>query len=175
MTVTAKNFASRNRKSQSEFRKKQLIEATIDCIDRLGISQTTLARIADWYQGSDGLLGITAIGEERFRLLQSERQDNGLQLGEVKRLDTEPSQELADDDKPLAHILAGVLDDLGKLYESLDKNYDDAGWVADRFAEILPISPEQKQNFLVTEDPLKRLKMIRKVLASVRDPGAAGC
>ncbi|MCP4767631.1 MAG: transcriptional regulator BetI [Gammaproteobacteria bacterium] len=45
--VTAKNFASRNRKNQSEFRKQQLIEATMDCIDRLGLSQTTLARIAE--------------------------------------------------------------------------------------------------------------------------------
>jgi len=45
--VTAKNFASRNRKQQSEFRKRQLIEATMDCIDKLGLSQTTLARIAE--------------------------------------------------------------------------------------------------------------------------------
>jgi len=45
--VTEKNFASRNRKQQSEFRKRQLIDATIDCIDKLGISQTTLARIAE--------------------------------------------------------------------------------------------------------------------------------
>ncbi|UCH39456.1 MAG: transcriptional regulator BetI [Gammaproteobacteria bacterium] len=45
--VTEKNFASRNRKQQSEFRKRQLIEATIDCIDKLGISQTTLAKIAE--------------------------------------------------------------------------------------------------------------------------------
>lgn len=45
--VTEKNFASRNRKQQSEFRKRQLIDATIDCIDTLGISQTTLARIAE--------------------------------------------------------------------------------------------------------------------------------
>lgn len=45
--VTEKNFASRNRKQQSEFRKQQLIEATMDCIDRLGLSQTTLARIAE--------------------------------------------------------------------------------------------------------------------------------
>jgi len=45
--VTAKNFASRNRKQQSEFRKQQLIEATMDCIDKLGLSQTTLARIAE--------------------------------------------------------------------------------------------------------------------------------
>jgi TetR/AcrR family transcriptional repressor of bet genes len=45
--VTEKNFASRNRKNQSEFRKRQLIEATMDCIDKLGLSQTTLARIAE--------------------------------------------------------------------------------------------------------------------------------
>ena len=45
--VTEKNFAGRNRKSQSEFRKQQLIDATMDCIDKLGISQTTLARIAE--------------------------------------------------------------------------------------------------------------------------------
>jgi TetR/AcrR family transcriptional regulator, transcriptional repressor of bet genes len=45
--VTARNFSSRNRKHQSEFRKRQLIEATMDCIDRLGLSQTTLARIAE--------------------------------------------------------------------------------------------------------------------------------
>jgi TetR/AcrR family transcriptional repressor of bet genes len=45
--ITAKNFASRNRKSQREFRKRQLIDATLDCIDKLGISQTTLARIAE--------------------------------------------------------------------------------------------------------------------------------
>lgn len=46
-TVTEKNFASRNRKKQSEFRKQQLIEATIECIDKLGLSQTTLAKIAE--------------------------------------------------------------------------------------------------------------------------------
>jgi TetR/AcrR family transcriptional repressor of bet genes len=46
-SVTEKNFASRNRKTQSEFRKHQLIDATMDCIDKLGISQTTLARIAE--------------------------------------------------------------------------------------------------------------------------------
>ncbi len=45
--VTKKNFSGRNRKSQSEFRKRQLIDATMDCIDKLGLSQTTLARIAE--------------------------------------------------------------------------------------------------------------------------------
>lgn len=44
--VTPKNFASRSRKRQSEYRKRQLIDATLDCIDRLGLSQTTIAQIA---------------------------------------------------------------------------------------------------------------------------------
>ena len=132
----------------------------------------TLARIADWYQGSDGLLGVTAIGEDRFRLLNSVRKENGLNVGEIERLDTEALQDLPDDYRPLAHILAGVLDDLGKLYQSLDKKYDDAGWVAYRFAEILPITPEQKQSCLETEDPLQRLRMMQEILNSVRGPDA---
>lgn len=133
----------------------------------------TLARIVDWYQGSDGLLGITAIGEDRFQLLESERQASGLNLGEIELLSAEPVEELPDDYKPLANILAGVLGDLGKLYQSLEKKYDDAGWVAYRFAEILPISPEQKQSCLEIEDPLQRLRMMREVLKSVRGPEGA--
>lgn len=45
-SITEKNLHSRSRAKQSEFRKQQLIEATIDCIDKFGLSQTTLAHIA---------------------------------------------------------------------------------------------------------------------------------
>ena len=44
----------------------------------------TLARITDWYQGSDGLLGITALGEQRFRLISSRREADGLNVGEIE-------------------------------------------------------------------------------------------
>lgn len=128
----------------------------------------TLARIVDWYQGSDGLLGITAIGEQRFRLLSSERQDDGLNLGDIELLPGSAVSELPDEYKPLAGILSGVLDDLGRLYEPLEKNYEDACWVCYRFAEILPITPEQKQTCLEAEDPVSRLEMMREALESVR-------
>ena len=42
----------------------------------------TLATISDWYQGTDGLLGITAFGGERFRLLGMQRQSDGLNVGD---------------------------------------------------------------------------------------------
>ena len=128
----------------------------------------TLASIDDWYQGSDGLLGITAIGAQRFRLLESMRQNDGLITGEIELLDTDAPLEMPEEFRPLAQILAGVLDDLGKLYESLEKNYEDVGWVANRFAEILPISPEQKQSCLETDDPMQRLRNMREVLKTVR-------
>jgi len=54
--VTEKNLQSRSRTVQSEFRKQQLIEATIDCIDKLGLSQTTLARIAEHAGVSQGIV-----------------------------------------------------------------------------------------------------------------------
>jgi Lon protease-like protein len=130
----------------------------------------TLARIIDWYQGSDGLLGITAVGEQRFRLLSSSREPDGLAVGDIELIPTETTRALTDEYRPLAKILSGVLEDLGRLYETLDKKYDDAGWVGYRFAEILPITPEQKQNCLEADDPVQRLEMMRDVLDSVRGP-----
>ena len=134
----------------------------------------TLARIIDWYQGSDGLLGITAIGEQRFRLLSSSRESDGLNIGNIELIPTETTRTLPDEYRPLANILSGVLEDLGRLYETLDKKYDDAGWVGYRFAEILPITPEQKQNCLEADDPVRRLELMRDVLDTVRGPESAG-
>ncbi|MCH8334737.1 MAG: LON peptidase substrate-binding domain-containing protein [Proteobacteria bacterium] len=124
----------------------------------------TLARITDWYQGSDGLLGITAVGEQRFRLLSSSREPDGLNIGDIELIPTETTRTLPDEYRPLADILSGVLEDLGCLYETLDKKYDDAGWVGYRLAEILPITPEQKQNCLEADDPVRRLEMMRELL-----------
>ena len=73
----------------------------------------TLARITDFYQGSDGLLGVTAIGDRRFRLLSAERQADGLNVGVVELLPEESPLPLPEEYQHLAHILAGVLDEPG--------------------------------------------------------------
>jgi len=130
----------------------------------------TLARISDWYQGSDGLLGITAIGEQRFRLESSERQTDGLNVGEVELVAAEDSLPLPDEYRALPQILANVIDDLGRLYESLDRRYDDAVWVTYRFLEILPIDLDRKQLSLESSDTVARLKLVDELLDSVRGP-----
>jgi Lon protease-like protein len=130
----------------------------------------TLARVVDWYQGSDGLLGITARGEQRFRLISSQRESGGLHVGEIEILPPERELPLPAEYRPMATILAGVLDDLGRLYEDLDRNFDDAGWVTNRFVEILPIDVAEKQLCLEQSDPAERLRLVKHVLARVREP-----
>ena len=70
----------------------------------------------------------------------------------------------------MSQILSSVLDDLGRLYESLDRRLDDATWVTSRFVEILPIDLEQKQLCLEQSDPLDRLKIVHALLKVVRHP-----
>jgi len=140
--------------------------------DETGTARThavgTLARIIDWYQGSDGLLGVTAAGGLRFRLLDVTTEPDGLYVGEVETLPDDPETTLPAEFKPLVAILQGVLEDLGLLYEKLERRYDDASWVGFRFAEVLPIDNPQKQACLELQDPIQRLRMLRGLLKDVR-------
>ena len=130
----------------------------------------TTARIIDWYQGSDGLLGVTARGERRFRLLDARREPDGLNVGEIDLLPREEELPLPEEYRPMATILSGVLDDLGRLYEDFERRLDDAGWVTNRFVEILPIELEEKQLCLEQSDPVERLRLVQQVLKNVRGP-----
>lgn len=128
----------------------------------------TLAKIIDWYQGSDGVLGVTAVGTTRFRCTSEWRQADGLLMGDIELLIEPPACVLPEEHGPLADILERVIDDLDRLYAGLDKHYNDAGWVSYRLAEILPISPDEKQVLLETDDPIKRLESMQHAIQFVR-------
>jgi Lon protease-like protein len=128
----------------------------------------TLARIVDWYQGSDGILGITARGTRKFALHGISRQPDGLYVGEIGLLAEEPQLELPDEFRPMAALLKTVINDLGRLYDAIDKRYDDAAWVGYRLAEILPMPVAEKQACLELTDPIERLRLLRPMLRPLR-------
>ena len=138
----------------------------------IGAAQTatvgTTAKILDWYQGSDGILGITAAGVERFRVLEFSQQSDGLYLGEVESIASEPPRTVPEDYQSMASLLEVIINDLGKLYENLEVDYGDATWVGSRFAEVLPIALEHKQRCLEMNDPIERLMFVRPLLRSIR-------
>lgn len=130
----------------------------------------TLATVTDWYQGSDGILGVTAIGTERFRLLGADRQADGLNIGNVEVLPAPASQALPARYAPLAKILAHVLDEFGLLYEGLERHYDDAVWVAYRVIEVMPVALENKQACLESARILDCLEYAQEMIHTQDSP-----
>ena len=49
---------------------------------------------------------------------------------------------------------------------------DEAGWVANRWAELLPLAVPFKEHLLSTDDPVKRLQLVAQVVKS--SAGEAG-
>jgi uncharacterized protein len=124
----------------------------------------TAARIVDFSPLPDGLLGISCLGEQRFRILRRWRQADGLNLGEVEYLPQPPAVELPAEHANLGEVLRSVLPQLGEIYQDVPRRFTDASWVSWRLAEILPISLQDKQYCLELEDPLQRLERLAPLI-----------
>ena len=127
----------------------------------------TRAVIADWEGRPDGLLGITARGEQRFRVLRTWVERNRLVMGEVAYLDEPPATPLPEEFLGLAALLERLLSELGPPYADLPRDADNAAWVGARLAELLPVSLEIKQQMLECDDPLSRLFMLRDAMLNL--------
>jgi uncharacterized protein len=117
----------------------------------------TMAKIVDFHQLSDGLLGLSCVGGQRFRIGSRSRQADGLNLAEVEWLMPEPCVPVPERHARLAELLKNVLPQLGEVYEGFEMRLDDAAWVGHRLAEILPIPAPDKQSYLELDDPIQRL------------------
>jgi len=120
----------------------------------------TMAKIVDFHQLSDGFLGLSCVGRQRFRIHSRSRQADGLNLAEVDWLITEPRMAVPARHERLAELLRTVLPQLGEVYTDIDMRLDDAAWVGHRLAEILPIALSEKQFCLELDDPIQRLDVL---------------
>lgn len=121
----------------------------------------TLATIVDFTTLPDGLLGISCIGGERFKLGRRRVREDGLLLGEVESLPQDPRLELPAEHGLLATLLRRATEQVEDLLPGArHADFDDAAWVAWRLAEILPIEAQERQRLLETDDPRERLGLI---------------
>jgi Lon protease-like protein len=127
----------------------------------------TLAKIVDFNQLPDGLLGLSCVGQRRFRIHSRRRQPDGLNVGEVEWLEDEPSVSVPPQHARLAELLENVLPQLGEVYEGIEMHLDDAAWVGHRLSEILPMDLADKQFCLELEDPLRRLDVLSPLIQIV--------
>jgi Lon protease-like protein len=121
----------------------------------------TTARIVDFEQLKDGLLGILAVGERCFRIESTRQEPNGLNIADVVWLPSEPTIAVPADSAYLAILLQHALPQLAPLYDNIEPRYDDASWVSCRCVELLPLPLPDKQKLLEMQDPLQRLEYLR--------------
>ena len=128
----------------------------------------TLATIIDWNQGDDGLLGITTLGTNKFELLSMTKQEDGLNIGEIRILEKEEDFKAPSNFDNMVNLLEAILEDVD-LYHERDKFFESASWVSFRFAEILPLKIEDKQKCLEFDDPILRLNFLEPLIKLIRE------
>jgi Lon protease-like protein len=115
------------------------------------------ARVADFGTLPDGLLGISCIGERRFRVQRVWREPDGLNMGAVEWFALAAPVALPEAHARLAATLRRALGELEEHYQHVERHFDEAEWVGNRLAELLPIELADKQSLLEIDDPLERL------------------
>lgn len=131
----------------------------------------TLAVVNQLVEHRPGLLHVRCQGMERFRILNHQVLPHGLWTANVEHLPT-------DAHVPVPYHLQRVAQALARAGELLyirgfnvtsyielsTSQFEDCGWVANRWCELLPISAEIKQQLMQLESPLVRLEFVARIL-----------
>jgi Lon protease-like protein len=122
-----------------------------------------LARIAAWDMPQLGLLHITAVGEQRFRLVERRVQPNGLARGSIELLGAGIDGPVPENCAGCVKLLERVIEQHPALFEP-PHQLDSASWVSSRLAEILPLSLPTKQELLELADARVRIERLNALL-----------
>jgi Lon protease-like protein len=134
----------------------------------------TMANIVDFERLDDGLLGITATGDRRFRITDMRRQADGLNIADVTWMAAETPLDVPPSHEDLASALRELWPRLTEGRKLATPRYDDAVWVSMRLAEILPLQPGDRQRCLEMSDAQARLDYLRARVAMGVDGDTRG-
>lgn len=129
----------------------------------------TLAELIEVDSAQSGILLVRCRGTHRFTLDATRRQADGLWLARTTEwADEEPVAP----DASQSRTVQGLADAIAAMEAQGAQPFlkphrlDSAGWVADRWAEMLPIAAKSKQLLLELTDPMKRLEIIDSLMRS---------
>ena len=134
----------------------------------------TLARIDDLQRPQPGLIMIRCTGTQRFRVQRREKLRHGLWTADVELLADDPVVAVPDD---LAHTRTAFEHLIARIEEQIPRpaerpllppyRWDDCGWLANRWCELLPLEPGLKQRFMSLDNPLVRLELVADTLGQM--------
>ncbi len=127
----------------------------------------TLAEVLDVDSTQPGILQVRCRGTHRFESSSRTQQPDGLWVSSVSLLPDDevqlPAEGVVDTVRGLANAIA-TLKQQGAEPFLKPFHFDNAGWVANRWCEILPISIAAKQKLMELPDPQVRLQLVDEFL-----------
>jgi Lon protease-like protein len=138
----------------------------------------TLASITKFERPQPGLMMIGCVGTQRFRIERSEQLKHGLWVADVELLADDAEVPVPDDLAFTREGLQAVMRDIERSIEPPGDGpvelpilepfrWDDCGWLANRWCEILPLQPELKHRFMALDSPLLRLELVADTLQQI--------
>lgn len=133
-------------------------------IERVGV----LAAILDVDMPHPGIMMVQCQGTQRFQLTEPPTQAaDGLWRGMAQSIDADRVRDIDADGQVTAQALADVAQRLKAEGTDLfvdTPQWHDAGWVANRWCELLPINLAAKQRLMELDDPGLRLQIVNDIL-----------
>jgi Lon protease-like protein len=132
----------------------------------------TVARIEQIEHPQPGLMLIHCRGLQRFHITTRQRLAHGLwvadvQLDEPERMIAVPDHLRSTRDalqRVLANLKEREPEAMNELPLQPPYQWDDSGWVANRWTELLPAPAELKQRLMALDNPMLRLELISDLL-----------
>ena len=111
-----------------------------------------------------GVLSVTALGEQRFRILESRVTDAGLTRASVEMLAQDCDADLPERFDACANVLRAVIKEHGAKIIAEPFRFESSSWVSARLTEILPVPLAAKQKLLELDDAAQRIEILGKFL-----------
>lgn len=132
----------------------------------------TLVRIDYSDATAPGLIQLRCVGTTRFHVTSSWKARYGLWMGDVQPIDDDSVRDIPVALQPAANALGRLIAELQRqgvaAYEMPvvpPFRLDEAGWVADRWSELLPLTTDETTRLLGMTDPVLRLQDVQGLLA----------
>lgn len=134
-----------------------------------------IANIAEWDMPEMGVLMLRTVGGQRFRILEKRVLPDQRLQALVSMIDEDPATPVSAPHASCAAALKFIIDEVNQKGHaeqgagfispfSDPARLDDAGWVANRWCEILPVPLPAKQKLLELEDAQGRLTIVHQYL-----------
>lgn len=133
----------------------------------------TYARIVDWDQLPNGLLGVTVEGVQKFMVQDCDYDESQVLRATVKFCDVDLIGEEAIEVDSQHEVLVDLVEQLVShpVISKLGMNiaYHDLRELGWRLSELVPLSLERKQALLELQDPRQRIDEIEALLHHMMD------